>query len=71
MNAKEILILFLEYNYWANEHILRYVEQLTSDQLHATARIRHGSAFDLVRHMLDTEWSWRLFASGGVGQKYL
>jgi uncharacterized damage-inducible protein DinB len=71
MIAKDILVSFLEYNYSANEHMLEQVEQLTPDQLHAVTKISHGTAFDLVRHMLDTEWSWRLFARGEAGQKYL
>jgi len=71
MIAKEILVSFLEYNYWANEHVLQQVEQLTPDQLRDKTKISHGTAFDLVRHMLDTEWSWRLFARGEAGQKYL
>jgi uncharacterized damage-inducible protein DinB len=44
---------------------------LTLAQLQAAAKISHETAFDLVRHMLDTEWSWRLFASGSAGQQYL
>jgi uncharacterized damage-inducible protein DinB len=71
MVAKDILVSLLEYNYWANEHILRHVERLTPKQLHAAAKISHGTAFDLVQHMLDAEWSWRLFASGVPGQQYL
>ena len=71
MVAKDILLTFLEYNHRANRSLLAQVKRLTPEQLRTVAPISHGSAFDLVRHMLDSEWSWRLFASGGAGQKYL
>jgi len=71
MLAKDILLQFLEYNPRADGHILAQVKQLSVEQLHGAAQMSHGNAFDLVRHMLDSEWSWRLFASGGAGQKYL
>jgi uncharacterized damage-inducible protein DinB len=71
MVAKDLLLTFLEYSHRANEHVLAKVKRLTPAQLHAPAQVSHGNAFDLVRHMLDSEWSWRLFASGGAGQKYL
>lgn len=71
MVAKDILLSFLEYNYQADEHILQHIEQLTSEQVHGKVTISHETAFDLVRHMADTEWSWQLFARGEAGQKYL
>jgi uncharacterized damage-inducible protein DinB len=61
----------LQYNYWANEQVLYQLEQLTPEQLHAPGEMSHGTPFDLVRHILDTEWSWRMFASGGNGTRYL
>ena len=71
MIAKDLLLSFLAYNYQADAHILAHLEQLTPQQLHTVGTISHGSAFALIRHMLDTEWSWRLFASGGAGQQYV
>ena len=71
MLAKDILVSFLEYNYQADAHLLQHIQRLTPEQLQAAAKISHGTAFDLVRHILDSEWSWRLFASGGAGQQYL
>ena len=70
MNVRDMLVL-LEYGYWENERLLDLVEKLTPEQLHVAATLSHGTVFDLVRHMLDTEWSWRMFASGGEGTKYL
>ena len=57
MLAKSILISLLNYNYEANEQVLRQVEALTGDALNADANISYGSIFELVRHMADTEWS--------------
>jgi len=71
MLAKDILVSFLEYNYQADAHLLQHIQRLTPEQLQAAAKISHGTAFDLVRHILDSEWSRRLFASGGAGQQYL
>ncbi len=69
--TKQHFLKLLEFNNWANGQIFQAVQQLTPEQLTAPIPISHGNAYDLVRHMLDTEWSWRLFASGGAGQKYL
>jgi uncharacterized damage-inducible protein DinB len=71
MTSKEMLLAFLEYNFSADERICQKVAQLAPEQLHTLAAISHGTAFNLVRHILDTEWSWRLFAAGEGGQKYL
>ncbi len=70
MNLKRIRTLF-EFNYWANEQLLDEAAQLAEEQLYGPASVSHGKAFDLIRHMLDVEWSFRLFASGGDGQKFL
>jgi uncharacterized damage-inducible protein DinB len=71
MLAKSILISLLNYNYEANEQVLRQVEALTGDALNADANISYGSVFELVRHMADTEWSWRRIARGEPAQQLL
>jgi uncharacterized damage-inducible protein DinB len=71
MDAKTILLAFLQYNHWANQNILRHVEQLSHPQLHATAKISYETTFDLLRHILDTEWGWRLIAAGQPAQSFL
>lgn len=71
MIAKDFLVSFLEYNFSADERVLDQVEQLTPEQLHAESKISHKTAYALVRHMLDTEWSYRLYVRGEPGQKYL
>jgi uncharacterized damage-inducible protein DinB len=64
-------VTLLEFNYWANRQVVEAALALTPEQLHAPTAISHGSAFDLIRHTLDVEWSWRLFASNLPAQKLL
>ena len=71
MDVKTILLTFLQYNQWANENTLRHVEQLSHPQLHAPANISYETTFDLLRHILDTEWGWRLIAGGESAQSFL
>jgi hypothetical protein len=33
--------------------------------------LSHGTTFNLLWRLLDVEWSWRMFATGGSGQQYL
>jgi uncharacterized damage-inducible protein DinB len=67
----EYLATLLDYTYWHDQRILAQLRKIAVDALRAPAAISHGSAFNLIRHVLDTSWSWRLFASGGAGQHYL
>lgn len=71
MLTKALLRAFLEYNYQADAKILDAFAALTPEQAQKETGISHGNALDLIRHMADTEWSWRLYADGGTGGKYL
>lgn len=71
MLAKSLLISFLNYNYEANEQILRRVGELNADEQRRAVDVSHGNVFDLVRHMADTEWSWRRIARGEIAQQFL
>ena len=71
MLVKTLLQAFLEYNYQSNAFVVQALAALTSDQLIQTHDISHGTVLELARHMADTEWSWRLYADGGTGDKYL
>lgn len=71
MLSQSLLRTFLAYNAHANAEILRTFAALSPAQAQATEKMSHGTALELIRHMADTEWSWRLFASGGAGQAYL
>lgn len=62
MLAKSILLSLVNYNFAANDQVLHRVEALSGDGLIGAADLSHGSVFELVRHMADTEWSWRRIA---------
>jgi uncharacterized damage-inducible protein DinB len=70
MDSQHFVTLF-EFNQWANQQILEGVQKLSPEQLTMTSMISHETAYNLVRHLMDAEWSWRLFASGQSGIKYL
>lgn len=67
MVAKALLRAFLEYNYQINAEILQAIAALTPEQVGRSSDMSHGNAPDLIRHMADSEWSWRLYAAGGAG----
>ncbi|MEZ4664858.1 MAG: DinB family protein [Caldilineaceae bacterium] len=71
MLSKMLLQTFLDYNYRVNERILQAMAALTPEQLALPTGISHGSALELIRHMADTEWSWRLYTDGGADGKFL
>lgn len=71
MLAKSILVSFLNYNFAANDQVLRRVEALVGDALIGAADLSHGSVFELVRHVADTEWSWRRIARGEPAERML
>ncbi|MCB9150609.1 MAG: DinB family protein [Caldilineaceae bacterium] len=71
MLTKTLLHTFLDYNYQANAKILAAFAALTPKQMQQETAISHGNALELLRHMADTEWSWRLYTGEGTGGKYL
>ena len=71
MLSKTLLHTFLDYNYQANAKILAAFAALTPKQMQQETAISHGNALELLRHMADTEWSWRLYTGEGTGGKYL
>jgi uncharacterized damage-inducible protein DinB len=70
MNRQDLLTHF-GYNYWANQRILTQMAKLSEAELTAPDQVNHGSAFDLLRHTLDTEWGWRIICEDGVMTPYL
>lgn len=55
---------FVEYNNWANEHLLDTAANLSFAALMEEPGLSQGSAFHTLRHMLDVEWSWRMACEG-------
>jgi uncharacterized damage-inducible protein DinB len=56
------LLELLHFNYWANHRILACAAKVTVEQLMEPTHLDHGSAFQTLLHLLDTEWGWRLLA---------
>jgi uncharacterized damage-inducible protein DinB len=53
----EISLLF-DYHYWALNHLLAHLNQLTTEQLATPSpHLYHKSAFQTVLHLLDVDWS--------------
>lgn len=59
MNRTDILTLY-EYNYWANDRILRAAAEVSAAQLTAPFRLSHGSLRGTLVHALSAERAWRL-----------
>ena len=71
MLTKTLLRAFLDFNYQANAKLLGAFAALTPEQMALETSISHGNALELLRHMADSEWSWRLYAGEGTDGKYL
>lgn len=70
MKKSEILTLY-EYNYWANERVLRAAARVTPDQYEAPAEISHGSLRGALVHTYAAELVWRLRCQEGLSPKAL
>lgn len=71
MLTKTLLRTFLDFNYQANAAILQKFAALTPEQMQLETAISYGNALELIRHMADTEWGWRLYTGEGTGGKFL
>jgi uncharacterized damage-inducible protein DinB len=66
------LLAFVRYHAWANDRILTVAASLTDDELRQDGVLDLGSAFDVIRHLVDVDWSWREFCLGNnVGDTYV
>ena len=59
----DLLVRWVQYNNWANAKLVETAEQLDAITL-MSGRLSKGSAFETLRHVLDVEWSWRMFCIG-------
>jgi uncharacterized damage-inducible protein DinB len=50
----------LDFNYWADRHLLGVAAKLTPEQWVAPSDITERSIRGTLVHTLDVEWSWRL-----------
>jgi uncharacterized damage-inducible protein DinB len=53
------LLPFVRYHAWANDKILTTIAQLSDEDLRKPDTLDLGSAFDVLRHLVDVDWSWR------------
>ncbi|MBI3359876.1 MAG: DinB family protein [Chloroflexi bacterium] len=70
MNKADILTLY-DYNYWANERVLRAAEKVRAGQFTAPARLSHGSLRGALVHVLAAEVVWRLRCQEGLSPSSL
>lgn len=55
----EYLVTLYDYNYWANERILRTAPQVSEAHLVEPMPFPHGSLRGTLVHILSAEWIWR------------
>jgi uncharacterized damage-inducible protein DinB len=66
------LLAFVRYHAWANDRILTTAADLSDEEFRKDGVLDHGSAFDVIRHLVDVDWSWRQFCLGNdVGDTYV
>ncbi len=55
----DLLRRYFAFDHWANTHVATLLSHLPREVLEAEApRFYSGSAWTMLRHMLDVEWSW-------------
>jgi len=66
------LTTFVQYNNWANQHLLAVAQRLDESALHEPSPFFDlGTAFKSLLHLLDVEWSWLNAARGQDMTAYL
>jgi uncharacterized damage-inducible protein DinB len=71
MNRQDILWL-VSYHNRSNAKIFEAARQLSEEELTRPGTFDHDNAFQSLRHMVDVDWSWRLFCNDiRVGKEYL
>ena len=55
----EYLLTLIDYNFWANEHILLAADKVSAAQFLAPARFSWGGLRGTLVHTLSAEWTWR------------
>jgi uncharacterized damage-inducible protein DinB len=54
----DIIKLLYNYHYWANEQIVRTVEQVPQDGLDQEGQRTYARIQDILVHMMGAEWIW-------------
>jgi uncharacterized damage-inducible protein DinB len=55
---KNTLKAYTSYNLWANNEMIKCVEQLSQEQLHQTITSSFNSVFKTILHIWDAEFIW-------------
>jgi len=62
----------IAYHLDATDRVLDGCRELPEDVFRDPTLFDRGSAFDTLRHMVDTDWSWREYCTGNdVGDDYI
>ncbi len=64
-------VTFVEYHDWANAKLLDTAEKIPVEQLMEPKLPSDKTPFELLLHMLDVDWSWRLSCIGKNARKEL
>jgi uncharacterized damage-inducible protein DinB len=68
----EDIEFMITYHLDATDRVLDGCRELAEDVLRDATLFDRGSAFDTLRHMVDTDWSWREYCAGNdVGDDYI
>ena len=68
----ESLLAFVRYHAWSNDRILTTAAGLSESEFRKDGVLDLGSAFQVIRHLVDVDWSWREFCIGNdVGETYV
>lgn len=54
------------YNVWANEQILAAAARLPAEALASPVASGHGTLFETLLHLVDTEYGWRMSLAEGA-----
>jgi uncharacterized damage-inducible protein DinB len=58
VDADSLLVL-VRCHTWANDRVLSSAAELSDEELKRPGGFDHESAFQTLRHLLDSDWSWR------------
>lgn len=65
MKLQEVM-LWYEYNYWANRRLLTTMAKVSAEQFTAPGPFPFGGLRGTLVHILDAEYSWRMLLKQGI-----
>ena len=61
---RQTMLDLVRYQTWANDRIMTTAVALSGEELRRTGTFDHGTAFQTLRHVVDSEWGWRVYLEG-------